>query len=720
MLDKTSGFLNNLKSYFDTRLFARSRIVEDLAALDEMKEIINISSSWLKYVDPTRDENNDVNLSTKKIISNLENTPSLYFDNAMIAFRKLMPEQKKIIREYTAAMAKYKPKKENIESLVISGGGGKGQFYLGALQELEKEGVLNNIKTFAGTSAGALTSIPLSLGCKTTQIEDIMKNTDFRTFMIEGRSYNTKEKRAKQKLKGLHLEKKDTKLNEIEKVTHIINAFKVGIEGGMDGYDDKEYKNSNRLKFFFNIPLDKPLKTSLSIDKFSELLEEIWESRSVRSFCAEIKKNIHEQTGSKVFKSPKDVLKLGLSFALEMDYVEYYFGKIIHERLSLFVEKFGQEKLTKIIPRMSDKSNWADLSMAEIGQLARSAAGKEFGFRDLVIGVTKTSKKDQSTVLSAFLDKITGGASIINFSSNLINQVVKTRGILVSSNIQKSEDTGLSHAPIKTLARMSMSIPFEFNPKRYGNAYYVDGGLHHNLATKYFDSNHKNNFDPNLLAIIPFTGGEIEVAKTVQDGFKITEQFSVSVEPGIFGIFKPKTIKSFLNEIKKKGVSALASYVTYTGNQTYQKMGVRESFRNIIIDTGKYSTLSFSASEDDFKSLNDISQKTVSGIDFLDPQNKERTSLKSSGIFDPGYNSLVRLYEFKLLEHYKKDPALYLDAIKCHNKNIEQAKKEGRLIVSKKCENAIKSFIQKTAVIEKENLKNQDSNNTNNTSFNII
>jgi predicted acylesterase/phospholipase RssA len=67
---------------------------------------------------------------------------------------------------------------KDIKYLALEGGGGKGFAYLGALQMLEKNpdktNILQNIQGVAGTSAGAITALLISLGMSAAEIENEM------------------------------------------------------------------------------------------------------------------------------------------------------------------------------------------------------------------------------------------------------------------------------------------------------------------------------------------------------------------------------------------------------------------------------------------------------------------------------------------------------------------------------------------------------------------
>ena len=58
----------------------------------------------------------------------------------------------------------YVSKKERINKLVFSGGSTKGISYIGIIKGLEENNLFKNIKTFAGTSIGAIFSFLLTIG----------------------------------------------------------------------------------------------------------------------------------------------------------------------------------------------------------------------------------------------------------------------------------------------------------------------------------------------------------------------------------------------------------------------------------------------------------------------------------------------------------------------------------------------------------------------------
>lgn len=74
-------------------------------------------------------------------------------------------------------------KSYDFENLVLEGGGIKGLAYCGCIMELEKMKILSNIKRFAGSSAGAITAMLLAIGYNSGEICDIIKKTNFESFL---------------------------------------------------------------------------------------------------------------------------------------------------------------------------------------------------------------------------------------------------------------------------------------------------------------------------------------------------------------------------------------------------------------------------------------------------------------------------------------------------------------------------------------------------------
>jgi NTE family protein len=86
------------------------------------------------------------------------------------------------IWEY-AGQPEEKPLRQDYENLAMEGGGVWGMAYAGALEELDRIGILARIKRVAGTSAGSITALPLALGYSSAEIYRIISELNFAKFL---------------------------------------------------------------------------------------------------------------------------------------------------------------------------------------------------------------------------------------------------------------------------------------------------------------------------------------------------------------------------------------------------------------------------------------------------------------------------------------------------------------------------------------------------------
>jgi NTE family protein len=71
----------------------------------------------------------------------------------------------------------------HFRNLVFEGGGVKGIAYVGAMEVLEEEGILPDIKRVGGTSAGAINATLFALGFTNIETRNVLKKLDFNNFM---------------------------------------------------------------------------------------------------------------------------------------------------------------------------------------------------------------------------------------------------------------------------------------------------------------------------------------------------------------------------------------------------------------------------------------------------------------------------------------------------------------------------------------------------------
>ncbi|HLV00335.1 MAG TPA: patatin-like phospholipase family protein [Acidobacteriota bacterium] len=68
-------------------------------------------------------------------------------------------------------------------NLVFEGGGVKGLAYLGALEVLQKKGILDRIVRVGGTSAGSVNALLLALGYSLEEMNGVLSSIDFRSLL---------------------------------------------------------------------------------------------------------------------------------------------------------------------------------------------------------------------------------------------------------------------------------------------------------------------------------------------------------------------------------------------------------------------------------------------------------------------------------------------------------------------------------------------------------
>jgi len=72
-----------------------------------------------------------------------------------------------------------------LENLVLSGGGTKGEAYVGFLNAMEASGTLQNLKSIAGSSAGGITATFIAAGMSAKEITDAAKSIDLWKALVE-------------------------------------------------------------------------------------------------------------------------------------------------------------------------------------------------------------------------------------------------------------------------------------------------------------------------------------------------------------------------------------------------------------------------------------------------------------------------------------------------------------------------------------------------------
>lgn len=679
MLKRISDFvLSKFRSDAKNRSLGVAKIAEEMIALEKVKEAHQIAAFLSEVMRKNGVYPQDLASNEEMVVGYLKGCESVFFDDAGESWKHMPSDIRTEIFGIARNHFLHKPVKEDIHGLAISGGGGKGQFYVGAIRALEDEGVLARIKTVSGVSAGALTSIPLALGCGAEELADIVKGTDFRSFFIESNGLDRKCKETLDKCIDMEMAELNVKQSlrllsdsDMELIELVAAKKWLGEMGDSDantislesGYTASKFspvsdmlsnvfKNHNeevRIKSvmkhieataldknpqnggptyvrdrhivkFLGVNLDKPLKTPYSPQFMDDLVDEIWSSTEIRDYASVAMSIYNQAIDYNYFTDPKDVISIAVNKALSADYIEYFLGDLVKKKVVDFVGVHGLAPLISIHPSLRHHSSWNSLTMAQLGELVAydRQSSAPIGLKDLVIGVTKAGR---------------------------FNKVIGSKGVFVASDISKTDDIALSNQPISKIGRMSMSIPYVFKPVELGGNKYIDGGLHHNLPTDYFDRDspvqtmeselgiangerspaifEDYRFDKNILSIIPATELEIVNAKKVKDIFSSSEKAD------------KMSVKNMFFNIRDKLISVASSRLLMMYVDSYREMDEKRDFRNIIINTEQYGTMSFKPDHYDFTKINWSSYCSVLG--------GNQGGFDQKSIFDCDYNSTIRL-----------------------------------------------------------------------------
>lgn len=647
-LDKKSK-LALFAEKFSVRYHRKMKVVRQMQTLQELQVISGLGATISRAAKESGKTPEEMDYDKVRAALSKFQEPS--FGRGHEIYEGMTDHLKDMVWGYASNHFHYAPVKQEIDSLAISGGGGKGLFYPSALEHLEEEGVMDQIRTVAGTSAGALTAIPLALGCTSKDIKEMMDDTDFREFFIEGFSSrfefgigffykDEKHIQTNKWFKDIWVRQGKATYNEKEKIVNFLSSIKTVVSNDADlEIDSKKHHR------FLGVALERPIsKRFIAEAEHSIVVERLWKEPSIRQFCDFMLHSANEQAEYDYVKDPKKVLDIAVCFSRDNDFIEHYFAKLIKQRVDKFVQIVGKKRFSEILPNIRNFER-ESLTLADIGALAKTPEGRDFGFRDLAIGVTKTNMRDDTGRTRQYW-----------------NQIVRTQGIIASSDLSKTDSQELSNSPIKSLARLSMSIPFAFSAKRHLDHYYVDGGLHNNLPTEYFD---RDGYSKKVVSIVPLTGDEIRSAETVPQSLRSSEPYQ----------FKSKGDKTldYLNVFKHivPGLKKLANLglneLMLNGNSAYKKMGFRESFRTMIINTGVHGTFTFRVDRKDYDKVSNINERSLKGKEFENSLN-----ISSPTFFSDECNNLVKLYEHKIVNSREGDESIYQEALDYFNAKNEQ------------------------------------------------
>jgi predicted acylesterase/phospholipase RssA len=190
-----------------------------------------------------------------------------------------------------------------IETLVLKGGGMKGVGNPPGLVELEKSGMLKDLKSIVGTSAGALTAVALSSGLNAREFQDLSDRTDFMSLKTKPEGFKTQYPMVKLNLTGFHA---GTALQMMDRVSagsvkdHLDKNWDTVLTKQQEGKLDQS--QVNRLQFLrgqdFGIDRTKQMITFKDLDILHEIDPGKFKKLSLTAFNDTDKKLVYMDSKS--------------------------------------------------------------------------------------------------------------------------------------------------------------------------------------------------------------------------------------------------------------------------------------------------------------------------------------------------------------------------------------------------------------------------------------
>jgi predicted acylesterase/phospholipase RssA len=245
---------------------------------------------------------------------------------------------------------------DDVENLVLAGGGAKALSLAGALRSLEKEGRSEQIKRVAGTSGGAIMAMGYAAGYSADELCDVVNDNEFGLFTLNSRADN---KVLNQWAHWFHRGSKEDKLHVLSdnKQAHVYHRQLMSeLAGVVLNHDDTRLKKMrHKLEAAHQgTSLSSPEKRRESLgDALSELLiqqpnKEVLFSGIMSVIgddeIIEIDKRAHHETSMEVeilgafsqsvlYSSPKKALVNAMRHRTGQDLVRGFFSDLLYAKL---------------------------------------------------------------------------------------------------------------------------------------------------------------------------------------------------------------------------------------------------------------------------------------------------------------------------------------------------------------------------------------------------
>lgn len=292
---------------------------------------------------------------------------------------KVGDEDFSVFQEYLASRLENKIDLNNLDYLVLTGGGAKGFAYPGVLDALnemksdnpERVGSLfENIKETAGASAGALISLPVALGYSPDEIKNIVTENRFENFFDESIASSSGLKgeivRWAKRLKG-SLRKKLAEVDYLDVFTRELNSeiidyaskmLAVIENGGNEPTKEEASRKRDEVKTYL-----KTMTHHEMMDFIQALDEDAPVEKWIRNATNVANKKVQGRFFNKYltkkypdfggFNTPEEAMSFSLRRFYGSDKIEEFMGDLIEDALA----KVPEKELERVVPSMTTQAD---------------------------------------------------------------------------------------------------------------------------------------------------------------------------------------------------------------------------------------------------------------------------------------------------------------------------------------------------------------------------
>lgn len=417
------------------------------------------------------------------------------------AWDVLNPDRKLLLEELATKKFSFSlPAK--IRKLAFMGGGGKGIVYIGAIKELEEEHILEDVDTVAGSSAGGITALMLSIGMSAAEIEFESNKTDFGKF----KDYKLLEISKRGLCRGDALSAHIQRLIETYLPRQIDYAKQCALEG-------------------IGRALKNQIKVLSTIKEGSPLLE------AYQKKCKSLEKQLQFYMKALAI-DPENEEKINRL----LETIDVFLIDPVLLEKSIRTEEAGLTTATLIMSEESDEFDKRQSKILEKIQLLKNLQKQTHSLeidniKNLIKQYRRASEIDIKEV--TFSDMTFLNESLGNTVKRLTMTGTNITDVKAIPEIFSDENT--PDMPIRTAARITGSFPLLFQAVKYNGKFYIDGGVTDNLPVRWIIQE-KRDLETGKSTLYE------RINETLSFGFSVKE-----IEQDATGIFS--TLKNLFHTI---------------------------------------------------------------------------------------------------------------------------------------------------------------------------